>query len=123
MRGSLRLTPALLVATALVVFVAVAGQVASEAAPELFVIAAAFGSLVATVALALDRRRERPRGFAPPRRVPRARERCPFCHDGLSPAELLACEGCGAIYHPECVREAGRCATLGCAAGRERVSA
>lgn len=40
---------------------------------------------------------------------------CSFCRgvvDGTDGA--LTCEGCQAVYHPDCLGELGACATLGC---------
>jgi hypothetical protein len=49
------------------------------------------------------------------------RQRCPYCHDGVS-GQTHACAGCSAIYHVECLEESGGCSTLGCkhAARRRR---
>lgn len=41
--------------------------------------------------------------------------RCPFCHDGLGPDDLLAaCRECAARHHEGCWDEAGRCSACGC---------
>lgn len=37
--------------------------------------------------------------------------RCVFCHDDLGAAKV-ACAGCGALYHEECITD--RCATIAC---------
>lgn len=42
------------------------------------------------------------------------RTTCVWCHAGASRADAGACAGCGALYHPACRDEAGRCGTLGC---------
>jgi hypothetical protein len=44
---------------------------------------------------------------------------CPYCRAELARGEpVLVCEGCAAAYHPECLRQLERCATLGCAGAR-----
>ncbi|RMG10537.1 MAG: hypothetical protein D6731_17270 [Planctomycetota bacterium] len=40
--------------------------------------------------------------------------RCPYCHDAID-GPTQRCPGCDAVYHPDCLREARGCATLGCA--------
>lgn len=39
--------------------------------------------------------------------------RCAYCHDAAAGAR--ACEGCGTLLHPGCLKESGGCPTLGCA--------
>ena len=42
-------------------------------------------------------------------------QRCPYCHDLLVEVqEPIRCESCGTEHHAECVRELGRCTTMGC---------
>jgi FHA domain len=45
-----------------------------------------------------------------------ARQRCPYCREGLGmrAALLLTCAGCRVVYHRECIFEFGSCATAGC---------
>jgi hypothetical protein len=38
--------------------------------------------------------------------------RCAGCHDLL--ADPVACPGCGAVLHPDCLADLARCPTLGC---------
>lgn len=40
--------------------------------------------------------------------------RCAYCRDSFAESSSLACEGCGALLHSDCWREAERCPTLGC---------
>ncbi|MEZ6185437.1 MAG: hypothetical protein R3F62_10555 [Planctomycetota bacterium] len=37
--------------------------------------------------------------------------RCPYCHDGCTPAESVACRDCLARHHSACWEERGRCAS------------
>lgn len=43
-------------------------------------------------------------------------QRCPYCHDHLEVQveAAITCPACGTEHHAECVRELGRCATMGC---------
>ncbi|MCO5172224.1 MAG: hypothetical protein M9894_38495 [Planctomycetes bacterium] len=41
--------------------------------------------------------------------------RCPYCREDLAPGDAaVACPGCRVEQHDDCLREGGRCATLGC---------
>lgn len=65
----------------------------------------------------------RPLGRREPPPAIRPRQRCPFCHDGLDPlVPLSRCEGCGAVFHAECVEEFGGCPALGCSGSAERAA-
>ena len=50
------------------------------------------------------------------RAQPEREQRCPYCHDhlALESEEALTCPACGTEHHAACVRELGRCTTLGC---------
>ncbi|RMG17346.1 MAG: hypothetical protein D6731_04325 [Planctomycetota bacterium] len=39
--------------------------------------------------------------------------RCPYCHDAVEVEAGTACVRCGALRHPACVLELGRCASCG----------
>jgi hypothetical protein len=42
-------------------------------------------------------------------------QRCPFCHEGLTPEDVLAsCGACRTVVHGACRDEFGHCPTLGC---------
>ncbi|MDC3378912.1 hypothetical protein OAX78_01340 [Planctomycetota bacterium] len=41
--------------------------------------------------------------------------RCAYCHDATDASDSDACLDCGALLHPDCSDELGRCPTLGCA--------
>ena len=53
----------------------------------------------------------------------RGRGDCPLCREALPAARTVTCPGCAATYHGACLDELGGCATLGCAARRERPAA
>lgn len=44
---------------------------------------------------------------------PRPSRECPYCMAALGDIRAR-CASCGAAYHPACLDELGRCATLGC---------
>lgn len=48
-------------------------------------------------------------------RLARSPQRCPYCHEGVGPADAgqVACQGCLARHHAACWTEAGRCAACG----------
>lgn len=53
-----------------------------------------------------------------------AGQRCPLCRVEHAPtSEAARCDACGTLSHLQCAVEVGRCSTLGCAGGVERVSA
>lgn len=45
-----------------------------------------------------------------------AAQHCPFCREGVREATepLMTCGGCRAVYHKQCLLEAGVCGTIGC---------
>ncbi len=48
-------------------------------------------------------------------------QRCALCHDGIG-TSARACLRCLTLYHDDCVKELGRCPTLGCAEKARTVS-
>lgn len=39
--------------------------------------------------------------------------RCPYCHDDVTPVESVACQDCLARHHKECWVESGACSSCG----------
>ncbi|MCA8922906.1 MAG: hypothetical protein KDD82_13915 [Planctomycetes bacterium] len=48
---------------------------------------------------------------APREDVHVAANRCPFCHDGVTPRESVVCKTCLARHHEACWGESGACAS------------